>query len=383
MKKNIRVILLSPTADAVGVSTHIFNLAKILHKGGMLDTVICPNDGWLSQCLLHENIPVEIINFSYKFLKFIPSCINLEIFLERKVITGNIIHIHGRLPLFILVYSLFFRKNFCFTITIHQFSNAGSHGIFKWKLKLETFLLRYMKGICCVSRDLQHEVVSRVGKESGVLIDTIPNWIEPLWYSETDGNKIINRKKNTKSDFFNICAVGRLTHEKGFDVLIHSINFLTNSGLNIKCDIYGDGEDRIYLEQLVHTMGLDKSISFKGSVVDVRFHLPKYSVIAVPSRTESFGLVVLEAYDASLPVIASDIPGLREIVLDKNTGILFESTNPVALARAINDVLQELVDVDLIINNAYKVLRYHLLNSEFEKKYIKFYEYILSEKINT
>ena len=56
-------------------------------------------------------------------------------------------------------------SNLRFVVTIHQFIDTGSHGKFSWKLRLETFLLCYMKRICCVSVDLQNEVVDRISNK--------------------------------------------------------------------------------------------------------------------------------------------------------------------------------------------------------------------------
>lgn len=370
--KTPTVILLSSSADAVGVSTHVFELARVLNENGLLDTVVCPKNGWLPEQLAKNNIPFTVLDISYQLTKFIPSSLNLAKFLQTKA-AKTIVHLHGRFPLFIALYSLLLRRDLRFALTIHQFTSASSHGRFKWKLRLETYLLRYMRGICCVSHDLQNEVIARVGKEKHEVVTTIPNWIRPLWYSDRNAN--IGRRRITTSEVsvFKLCAIGRLSHAKGFDVLVKSISILTRSGMNVKCDIYGDGEDRVYLERLVQTLGLDEQICFKGSVGDVRLRLPNYSILVVPSRTESFGLVVLEAYDASVPVVASCIPGLTSIVVGGKTGILFESGSPNSLAEGIKDVLQERVDVDLLVNNAYQTLRRHTPDTELVNKYKKFY----------
>ena len=370
--KTPTVILLSSSADAVGVSSHVLELARVLSENKLLDTVLCPKKGWLSKQLEENNIPCVILDISHRPFKFIVSSLNLANFLKTKP-TNTIVHLHGRLPLFVAMYSLFIRRDLSFAITIHQFSNAGSHGNFRWKFRLETYLLRYMVGICCVSIDLQAEVVCRVGKKQGKFVTTIPNWIRPLWYSGKTYKRTIIQNEGDKINSFSICAIGRLTYAKGFDILINAIDILTKSGMSINCDIYGDGEEKIHLNHLVQTLHLGEKIFFKGSVSDVRTRLPHYSTLVVPSRTESFGLVILEAYDAAVPVIASNILGVTSIVSNGKTGILFQPDNPESLAEGIKDVLQERVDVCLLINNAYEVLRRHAPNSTLIDKYKMFY----------
>lgn len=369
----MKIVLFPSSVDLVGVSIHVYNLAKLLEDNGMLDVVVCPRNGWLTEKLTHKGIPCTIVKMSYRPSKFISSNLALYRFLRSRPST-NLVHLHGRFPLFVSIVSLIMLSNLRFVVTIHQFIDTGSHGKFSWKLRLETFLLRYMKRICCVSVDLQNEVVDRIGNKRCQLVDVIPNWIQPLWHNN-DG--LINRRSLAvydSSGTHKICAIGRLAHEKGFDILIKAIAILKKQGVNVICHIFGDGPDKPILLNIADNISISEHISFKGTCSDARHLLPGYNLIVIPSRSESFGITVLEAYDASIPVVASNIPGLRNIVLDNCTGILFEAENPGSLSRAVKKVLQLEVDVSSLILNGKKLLEEYLPSEKLLAKYKQFYD---------
>jgi glycosyltransferase involved in cell wall biosynthesis len=369
----MRVVLFPSSVGLVGVSTHIYNLAKLLKDNGMLDVVICAEKGWLSEKLADEGIPCAIVKMSYRPSKFIPSNLALFRFLKSRP-SADVVHLHGRFPLFVSIFSLIMCSNLRFVATIHQFIDTGLHGKFSWKLRLETFLLRHVKRICCVSVELQNEVVNRMGKKKYQMVDIIPNWIQPLWHNNDDS---MNRKSfidHNRSDIHKICAIGRLSHEKGFDILIKAIAILKKQGVNVICHIFGDGPDKPILLNIANSIDIFEHISFKGTFSNVRSLLPNYDVIVIPSRSESFGITALEAYDASIPVVASNIPGLRSIVLDNYTGILFKSGDSESLSKAIKKVLELGVDVNSLILNGEKFVEEYLPSAKLLKKYKQFYK---------
>lgn len=122
--------------------------------------------------------------------------------------------------------------------------------------------------------------------------------------------------------------IGRLSHEKGLNVLAEALSQLPN----ISIDVYGKGP----LESLVHSV---RGFRYQGFQGRDKLHdcLRKASYLVVPSTgVESFGLVAIEAFACGTPVIASAHGGLREIIVHKKTGIFVEPGNSYELANAIN-----------------------------------------------
>lgn len=134
-----------------------------------------------------------------------------------------------------------------------------------------------------------------------------------------------------------LLAVGRLSHYKGFDVLIEALAQVEGASLLL----IGRGECERALHALARERGLDQRIAFAGELDDATLAAAYATAdaFALPSldRSESFGLVLLEAMRAGLPVVASAIPGsaVGTIVADNETGLLVPPADAQALARAI------------------------------------------------
>jgi glycosyltransferase involved in cell wall biosynthesis len=121
---------------------------------------------------------------------------------------------------------------------------------------------------------------------------------------------------------------------KGVDVLLFACAQLE---FPAHVDVYGDGADRPKLERLAETLGVDAT--FYGHVDDVRDRLEELNLFVLPSRGENFPIALLEAMAAALPVVATTVGGVPEIVDDGTTGLLVPPDDPGAMAAAIGDVL--------------------------------------------
>lgn len=137
-----------------------------------------------------------------------------------------------------------------------------------------------------------------------------------------------------ESGFF--LFVGRLRIRKGVEVLLHALAKLpTDSGVELV--IVGSGEHGPRLEALAARLGLDGRAHFAGrrSAPEVRGLLAAARALVVPSTYEGMPLVVLEAMEAALPVIASAVSGIPEVVLDGETGWLVPAENADRLAATL------------------------------------------------
>jgi len=138
-----------------------------------------------------------------------------------------------------------------------------------------------------------------------------------------------------------VCMVARFVQAKGHDVMVEALRILDEPRPRL---IFigrtgGDCFDRV--SQLVHRYGLEPRVTFLGHRDDVMDILQAMDLFAAPSRREALGLSILEALAADLPVVASDIGGIPEIVKDGETGLLVPPNEPHALAGAISRVMHD------------------------------------------
>ncbi len=134
-----------------------------------------------------------------------------------------------------------------------------------------------------------------------------------------------------------VLAVARLTPQKGIDIAVRALAALPDDTVLV---VLGEGPERARLEQLAQTLGVGHRTFLQGRVPDVAAWLERATLLVHPARWEGFGLGVLEAMLAGLPVVASDVSSLPELVIDAETGYLVRPDDPSELARCVVQALR-------------------------------------------
>ena len=139
-----------------------------------------------------------------------------------------------------------------------------------------------------------------------------------------------------------IGSVGRLTEQKGFDVLLHALPMVHGSRLRVV--IAGVGELDAMLRRLAAELGIADRVYFAGYRRDVSSLLSALDLYVHPSRFEGMPFAVLEAMAAGCPIVASAVDGTRELIDDGVHGWLVPPDDPVALAYAIDAALGDIAE---------------------------------------
>jgi glycosyltransferase involved in cell wall biosynthesis len=134
-------------------------------------------------------------------------------------------------------------------------------------------------------------------------------------------------------------AVCRLEMQKGVDVAVRALSLLSEQHTDLQLVVLGEGSERTQLESLARELGVP--VHLPGRVPDVAAWLRRANVLVHPVRWEGFGLAVLEAMLAGLPVVASRVSSLPELVADGETGVLVPPDEPDALAQGIARALSD------------------------------------------
>lgn len=189
-------------------------------------------------------------------------------------------------------------------------------------------------------------------------------------------------KKTYDFDTFKIIQVGRLDHEiKGQHILIKALNILINQLKisNIRVDFIGEGPSHQYLINLVIECNLQNEINFLGSKDRdyIYSHLKEYSLLVQPSLKEGFGLTIIEAMAARLPVLVSDIDGPIEVVNNGQYGWLFRHSDENDCASKIQMLMNNYNSTELkkVIQEAYGYVETSFSIKNTVKQYLN--EYIL------
>ncbi len=132
-----------------------------------------------------------------------------------------------------------------------------------------------------------------------------------------------------------LLAAGRLSREKGFDVLIEAMRIAVGHGLDVRLDIVGSGPERRQLALLAAPLGDRVQLIPALPHAELMRRLDDVHALVAPSRREGLGMVALEAFTRGRPVVASRVGGLAESVEDGVDGYLVPPEDPIALAAAI------------------------------------------------
>lgn len=163
--------------------------------------------------------------------------------------------------------------------------------------------------------------------KDNVLVSVINNEITTIPFNESD---------------FKIISMGRLSPEKGFDVLISAFKLIVNEKDNVKLYILGDGPLRDQLIKLIYELELEDSVFLVGQKSNPFNIMSKCDLFTLTSHYEGQSMVLLESLTLKLDVLASDIPANRYVLKDGEYGMLVDNT-PEKVAEGINKFIDKSV----------------------------------------
>ncbi len=206
--------------------------------------------------------------------------------------------------------------------------------------RLDRFHLRWMDHVVCVS-EAQAARVRRAGVRPD-RIRVITNAIDPSRFHAADARyraKLMRYFRQPRTHI--IGAAGRLSREKGFEVLVRAAELVLRDQPSAGFVLFGEGPERVNLQKQINAAGLGQSFILAGFRADLDRFLPHFDLLALPSYTEGMPNIVLEAFAAGVPVAATAVGGTPEVVEDGVSGYLVPSGDAEALANRIGAALDD------------------------------------------
>jgi glycosyltransferase involved in cell wall biosynthesis len=168
--------------------------------------------------------------------------------------------------------------------------------------------------------------------------------------------------------------IGQLLRRKNLECLLTAFARLARSRGNLRLTIVGEGPLAGDLRRLAVSLGLDGRVTFTGYRADRLAMLKTFDVLVLPSWREGIPRCLMEAMAARVPVVASDIPGSRELIHDGRTGLLFRPEDPDQLAQVIATVLDRQELRQALIEQAHAYVARHCSASRMAEAYAHLYE---------
>jgi len=295
--------------------------------------------------LYSENIYFHQVNVpDYPLFEYAPYELNLtsklvDVALHEKL---NILHVHYAIPHASAAVNA---KQILATYGIHIPIVTTLHGTDitllgkdkSFKPVIE-YAINQSDAVTAVSENLKHETLENFNIKNE--IKAIPNFIDMGLYNQ-DCNKSLRNKfaKNEEAILVHISNFRRVKRVQDVVKIFEKVN----SQVPSKLLMIGDGPERLKAEQLCRKLGIDRQVKFLGKLKGIEKMLSIADIFVLPSETESFGLVALEAMASKVAVISTNSGGLPEVNIDKKTGYLSDVGD---LNKMANDTIHLLKDIE-------------------------------------
>lgn len=198
-------------------------------------------------------------------------------------------------------------------------------------------MLRRCAAVVAVSEAVAASLLADLGvdRSGAARLIAVPNGVAEPAPLDAAARAAVRARFGAAPGDLLVMAAGRHCEQKNFAALIEAAGRLRAIGLPFRLVIAGDGPLRADLVAQSGRLGLDDAVTFPGNVTDFAGAVQAADVFALPSLWEGLPLVLLEALAAGAPVVGTDIDGVREVIVDDESGLLVAPGDPIALAAAI------------------------------------------------
>lgn len=334
------ILLYTDTSQIGGAEQHMLLLAQYLDKEQFTVRVACSKsptlDPWVKK-LTDLNIEVIRLNVSHKHDP-------RHFFTLKKLIREHKIHLlhahiwnpaSGR-----YAYLAAHATHTPLIVTEHDPFELGT--IKEWmKKKLNTHVAK----IIAIS-EANKKLLTTLYPSLKSRITLIHNGIDTTWFSsqlislsETEKQQLRTQIFQAKPEDTVITCVAELHPRKGQEYLIKAAPLIQKKFPHIRIILVGKGNDHDRLQKLITQLDLTEIVLLIGHRNDVPYILAASDIFVLPSLKEAFGLVLLEAMTAGLPIVATRSGGVPDIIQEGKNGILIEPENEKALSKAIIELL--------------------------------------------
>ncbi|TKB88710.1 MAG: glycosyltransferase [Nitrospira sp.] len=193
--------------------------------------------------------------------------------------------------------------------------------------------------IICVSNSSRRDQIDECPAAAARSL-TVYNGVDPSAFPSQPNRQKVREELGIVSRPV-LVMIARLTEAKGHCFLLQALPDLIKAWPNLCCVFVGDGELREHLQRLAVELAVEPSCRFLGVREDIADILAAADVVVLPSLSEGFPFVLLEALAMGCPVVASRVNGVPELIEDHKTGLLVPARDPQALAAAIREVLSD------------------------------------------
>ena len=371
--KEPRILHIISSSGFLGAENVVLELAKETTKVGYWVTIgIIENRNNLHMELAEkareDGIKVQIFpcrgRFDGRTISSIRSFISSR--------QANILHSHGYKSNFYV--SLANRGHMSWVVTNHLWKKTTF--ALKFYAYLDSLLIRRANKIVAVSDEIVDAMMHR-GIPS-VKITVIDNGVDLQRFSNSQRNNNLRKSFGLNESNKIIGTIGSLTEEKGHIYLLEAARKVIDVVPECRFLIIGDGGQRQFLQEKTAHLWLSEKILFAGSRKDVPEILSMLDAFVLPSIKEGLPMALLEAMASKVPVIATSVGAIPNVIEDGINGLLIPPKNSDAISEAINKMLSNGDSAKEMELKGFEKVRDHYSSKQMAIKYLAVYKELLS-----
>jgi glycosyltransferase involved in cell wall biosynthesis len=191
-----------------------------------------------------------------------------------------------------------------------------------------------MDGVIALTPHMQSHIIKQKQPADKVFI--VPNMIS------LSKNLPVKIQSEPLDKILTIGIMSHIGKHKGINHLIKSIYSLGKKGIICNLLIAGDGEERLQLEKMVQDMSLSQQVKFLGWIQHKDSFFDQIDIFCLPSLSETFGIVILEAFSHGIPVVATSCDGPNYLIKNKKNGLLCDIASHHSLSEALIEVVTDI-----------------------------------------
>ncbi len=286
-------------------------------------------------------------------------------------------HSHGFKANILLGFLPKFIRNKPVVSTLHGYISVKFFSRMRIYEFMDALALRRIDAVVRVSASPRTDARYPSQQNSGNYI--INNGIPELVFDSSSIRQSDSAMSAFCSDGFILGTICRLSPEKGIDYLVEAMHLLSGRDKTLKAIIIGEGPQRDSLQTKINQYGLAERILLAGYKDQAYKYLPLFNAFVLPSLTEGLPITILEAMQAEVPVIATDVGGVPDVLGHGKFGIIVRSADAPALAEAITEVSSETPQMNAMCADARATALDRYSSKRMAENYLKVYETVLAK----
>jgi glycosyltransferase involved in cell wall biosynthesis len=292
---------------------------------------------------------------------------------------SNVLHSHGYKANILLGLVPRKKRSVPLLSTLHGWTSSGMVSKLRLYHAIDVRLLKYKDAVVVVNKLMlkSKQILSANVDKSKLFVVNNGINIKPE-IAHDSKSAWFEKIKDFGKNCILIGAVGRLAKEKGFDILLDAISLTRLEGIDVKLVIIGQGPLLSDLKRKVSILNLSNHVMFTGYLSNARRYINIFNIFVISSFSEGLPISLLESMCQEVPILATRVGGIPDIIKDGKTGVLIQSGSADEISDGIKKISNDFELAERITYNAKNLLLDKYTSEKMAAAYFEIYKKLLN-----